>query len=157
MMAQADGDEKSWIREFHKLSFANRLKAKEAIYSLLSSAVDLATAVPLAMTFVAEDEIEKEEALATMLSGIRRATYALRDTVKDSVLNMAKVCCDSNTQAKLPDMFTSKKEIAIKDIFGFELYPDFRKRVQDVMLVCMPKSCRKEDVPDTNTLDFKVV
>lgn len=149
-------DDPSWIKTFHKLSPACRLKAKEAIFTILSTATDLAIVVPLGLTFSQEDDIEKEEAIAAMLSSIRRATYAFKDSVKESVTKMVKECNQGDAPAKLPEIFSSAKEKTIKELFGFDLNQDFRKRVEDLLFVCMPQSFHREYVPNNDTLDFKV-
>lgn len=150
------GIEKSWITNFNALGLGYQLKAREAIFTLLSAAVDLASAVPLTLTMIKDNDIDKEEAVASMLSGIRRATHTLRAKVKESTVEMANSVLDTVDQAYVTELFGPNREQTIKEKFGFEVNPDLKKRVEDLLIACIPQSYRKNHIPDDSTLDFRV-
>ena len=156
MKENTRNEEKTWIKYFNGLSFGYKLKAKEAIFTLLTTAVDLAMAVPLSLTFVPENDIEKEESIASMLSSFRKSTYYLRDSVKESVSKMIKDSCGDKQYTQVQELFSSNKEKTIYDLFNFELNTDLKKRVEDLLIACMPQTYKKNHIPDDTTLDYRV-
>ena len=151
-----NGIEKSWFRNFSSLSLGHQLKGKEAIHTLLSAAVDLATSIPLTLSMIKDNDIEKEEAVATMLSCVRRAAHGLRAKVKEGTIEMANSVLDVADQSHVANMFGPNKNEAIKERFGFDINPDLKKRVEDLLMACIPQSYKKNHIPDDTTLDFRV-
>jgi hypothetical protein len=151
-----NGIEKSWFRNFNGLGLGYQLKGREAIFTLLNTAVDLATVVPLTLTMIKDNDIDKEEAVATMLSSIRRAAQGLRAKVKECTIEMANTVLDVGNQSHVVNMFGPSKEETIKERFGYHVNPDLKQRVEDLLMACIPQSYKKNHIPDDSTLDFRV-
>lgn len=156
MKENTNSEENTWLKVFNNLSYGYKLKAREAIFTLLNSATDLATAVPLILTLVPDNNFDNEEIVASMLSSVRRASYSMRDSVKDATIKMVQDCQDSKSHPQIHELFSSNKGSVIKDLFRFDLNLDLKKRMEDLLIACMPRAYKKNHIPDDTTLDYKV-
>lgn len=157
MKENTDTREKSWIRNFHELGLGYKLKATEAILTLLSTSVDLSTLIPLSLAMIKDNDIEKEEAVVSLLSSIRRSCHEFKDKVKGAVFEMAKDTMEPADQTVVSQLLSSNREQVIKERFGYETKKDLKMRIEELLMASMPHSFKRNHVPDGQTVDFKVL